>query len=416
MFNKQKYIVVFGFLAFCSLIGNFLSNVASTHIPPSIDPYLWLAWPLFLVFGGITIVLTILSNLPRTDSSASPKPSFFDQAIPLERLPEKNEPQSGMNRSTVLPETKPKTGTEPEGVAIVIVLVVLAIIFLLIQKSGIRPGQATPTIGAVQVGPFNGETPTPLPIVSISRSTSTPIPVPTRDLHGIPMVLIPAGLYEIGSYHNTDELPVHTVSLSSYLIDKFEVTNRLYDLCVKGGACNAPTSIGSSTHIQYFGNPRYDEYPVIFVTWDMTQTYCAWRGGRLPTEAEWEAAALGGKGAAYPWGEGIDCSMANYTNMGTPCMNDTSPVGSYKTGQSPFGVYDMAGNVQEWVADWYGSDYYSTLGVNAQDPLGPASGKYRVIRGGSWEYDGYAQRSANRNWGNSTDSNADTGFRCVLSP
>ena len=232
----------------------------------------------------------------------------------------------------------------------------------------------------------------------------------------MPMILIPAGDFIMGSNGgNDDEKPVHNVYLDAYYIDKYKVTNVLYKACAEAQVCAPPKFNNSYLRPTYYGDARYDDYPVIGVTWNMAKAYCEWRGARLLTEAEWEKAARGTDARMYPWGDSIDQSRANYNNNNdSNYIGDTSAVDAYPSGVSPYGVFDMAGNVWEWVADIYDANYYSASPL--ANPLGPTSGPYRVIRGGSWDSDAMSLRSARRSWNDPSSANIYIGFRCARNP
>ncbi|MBI2571429.1 MAG: SUMF1/EgtB/PvdO family nonheme iron enzyme, partial [Candidatus Schekmanbacteria bacterium] len=230
------------------------------------------------------------------------------------------------------------------------------------------------------------------------------------------MVLVPAGEFVMGcegtqgsSTCEGDEAPVHAVYLDAYFIDKYEVTAAQYQSCVDAGAC---TATALHEYPCTYGDPGMEDRPINCVDWDQATAFCATILKRLPTEAEWEKAARGTDQRIFPWGNpDPDCTRVSYFY----CTAGLMPVGSYPTGVSPYGAYDMAGNVLEWVSDWYGDDYYAQSSY--QDPAGPASGSQRVIRGGSWGSTAAYIRAADRgayyptNW-----TNPSLGFRCAWSP
>jgi len=256
----------------------------------------------------------------------------------------------------------------------------------------------------------------------------TAVPTPTLGIgptivsnkDGMVMFFVPQGKFTMGSDNGfPQEKPVHTVYLDAFWIDQTEVTNAMYAKCVSSGVCKEPSNKSSFTRPSYYDNSKFDNYPVVYVDWYMAKTYCEWRGGNLPTEAQWEKAARGTDERTYPWGGNINCSFANYwgNDRTNSCVgviiNDTTKVASYESGKSPYGLYDMAGNVLEWVMDWYSDTYYqNSLPSN---PIGPDAGIYRVQRGGSLSYVGLDVNSSHRFENTPMVASPDVGFRCVRS-
>jgi formylglycine-generating enzyme required for sulfatase activity len=256
------------------------------------------------------------------------------------------------------------------------------------------------------------------------------------------MVRVPAGTFRMGSLvgvGDADEHPQHEVTLSAYCIDRTEVTVKAYAACVAAKGCSAAPLTVSWSWVSAEDVKRYSrfcnredrpDHPINCVDWNQAAGYCTWAGKRLPTEAEWEYAARGTDGRAYPWGNeapsatrlnacGSECvAMARrHLNLDWKKVYDasdgwetTAPVGSFPEGVSPFGVLDMAGNVWEWTADWYGA-YPAAAATN---PRGATSGAGRALRGGAWDSEDAGHvRAADRDRDGASHRSVDVGFRCA---
>jgi serine/threonine-protein kinase len=232
------------------------------------------------------------------------------------------------------------------------------------------------------------------------------------------LVYVPAGDFLMGS-PDTDTLargnekPQHTVSVSAFWIDQTEVTNAQYGACVAAKGCTDPQSFDSVTRTDYFHDSKYANYPVVWVNWLQASQYCTWAGRRLPTEPEWEKAARGPDGRLYPWGNTApDNTLLNF-NL---AAKDTTAVGSFPNGASPYGALDMVGNVVEWV-DGYYYDSYFTVVANKVTPTPSFRGGVRILRSSSWGDTPADIRAAARRYalaqGNSFH---DVGFRCAMTP
>jgi len=266
---------------------------------------------------------------------------------------------------------------------------------------------------------FSDETPSAIPTQVPTQTTtpvfSTPLPDEVIDIKGVDMVLVPNGEFMMGWKYDdwANQEPMHRVYLDDFYIDKFEVTNALYSECVRDGICQKPDDVKSSTRSSYYGNLSYVDFPVIYVDWYMAENFCEWRGAALPTEAQWEKAAKGGyEFGKYPWGQNspYDCEYANYTG----CIFDTALVASREKGKSNYGVYNLAGNVSEWVLDWYEYGDYQVLEDITLNPQGVSTGEHKGIRGGSWHSTDYELRSYIRHGMNPKSSSDPVGFRCVV--
>ena len=208
------------------------------------------------------------------------------------------------------------------------------------------------------------------------------------------------------------------MNLAAFWIDLTEVTNFMYAKCVRDAICNPHTSLGPGGNMSYYGNPDFDNFPVVLVTWGEAEAYCKWAGRRLPTEAEWEKAARGPNANIYPWGNEFKGELVNFCDedcedgISNPNYNDGSdsvaPVGSYPEGKSFYGALDMAGNVWEWVNDWFNAYPGNPI---ASDDFGE---KERVLRGGAFYTRSIFVRGANR-YSFSPEATRDSfGFRCAM--
>lgn len=226
------------------------------------------------------------------------------------------------------------------------------------------------------------------------------------------MIMIPAGPFYRGCNQahedcsqRTNELPLKQIMISTFYVDATEVTQAQYKQCMDASQCTAPDSASAFDPVNKGNNP------VGGIEWQQAVDYCTWKGKRLPTEAEWEKASRGTDGRTYPWGNfAPDCNLAHYLDC-TLGSSEPLAVGS-KTGDSPYGLKDMAGNNLEWTNDYYANSYYQTSPTT--DPQGPTTGMYKVIRGGGWGYGALYLRSSNRYFAAPTAKLAQFGFRCAM--
>ncbi len=305
---------------------------------------------------------------------------------------------------------------------LVVIILVSTALYLLRQNWPLVPflvppkSTYTPTIIRTTTSsstPTKTQSPTPIiltPTATLTPTmtftptvTLTPTAFPTiiLDKEGAEMVFIPVGTFLMGDFRETR-------FVDAFYIDKYEVTNKLYADCVSAGICQPPRKRNSDTRESYYGNPDYDNYPVITVDWYMAVTFCSWHDARLPTEPEWEKAARGNDGRIYPWGNTTNYRYANYYNY----REDTVAVGSYQAGVSPYGLYDMAGNVKEWVSSLFFTYPYRTNDGREN----PNANGARVVRGGAWNSSTVGEiRTSYRSGLYPDTSSLSVGFRCARS-
>jgi len=261
------------------------------------------------------------------------------------------------------------------------------------------------------------------------------------------MVLVPTGEFRMGAPAGSgglpDEQPERAVLLSAFYIDRFEVTNEAYLLFVSMTGHRMPENSNPAATLWKNRRPMpgIERHPVVNVSWTDADAYCRWAGKRLPTEAEWEKAARGTDGRRYPWGDQWDVLLANSASYwaGRTVQFDsgadweafwvkgegahiakekglngevlTMPIGSFPGSVSVYGLFDMAGNVAEWVQDWYDPNYYPSGPLT--NPTGPPRGAIKSMRGGSWLKPAVSLRTSDRDWGTIDSRPSGTGFRCA---
>ncbi len=266
-----------------------------------------------------------------------------------------------------------------------------------------------PTSTSTSLPPTSEPTATSVPPTSAPTLAPASLAGPSAGttmmwVDGGSLVYIPAGEFTMGLGYG--DAPTETFSLNSYWIQQTEVTNAMYTQCVASGNCTAPVQeVGAAP----YNAAQFGDYPIVGVTWDAAKTYCQWIGGQLPSEAQWEKAARGQNGNKYPWGNNSPtCDLANLKT----CGGHTTPVNAHPNGKNFYGLLDMAGNVYEWVNDYYDPNYYAS--APASNPPGPATGNGRITRGSSFETDMTQVLSAIRHPSPHDYHNYDLGFRCVV--
>lgn len=298
------------------------------------------------------------------------------------------------------PRTKKLFGT----IALIILtavtsLAVLNLDFLLrgfrrLQNGTLRLGHIRNELSAYDLGQ-------PIP--------DTPTNAKKSQMDGMIQLNIPASEFIMGEGNKKDhipqfEAPSHVVYLDQFWMDRVEVTNAMYELCVTTKGCTNPADVNI-----YYGKWIYRDHPVVYVTWYQADEYCQWAGRRLPTEAEWEKSARGIDGQRYPWGNtDPNSKLANFTET---MINESISSYLYPLGASPYGILNMSGNVREWVADWYDANYYSNSPYS--NPKGPDLGTYKSLRGGSYMEE-YSEIAVYRRYHHAPQSpGLNRGFRCA---
>ena len=245
-----------------------------------------------------------------------------------------------------------------------------------------------------------------------SASAGVPTTSSNSATDEVELVSIPAGEFTMGHNSGYDTLPVRRINLPAFSIDKYEVSNKRYKRFIDATGYKVPWSQepAAAAYAWDWQKRMYPEGkendPVVLVSWDDAKTFCAWAGKRLPAEAEWEKAARGPKGKPYPWGNEWTKGKANTAESG---IKQTAPVGSFKEDVSEYGVHDLAGNISEWVEEWF-APYPGNPMTSYEE-----RNKYRVLRGGSWDYAQSIANGYHRQYALPQSQMVAIGFRCVKS-
>lgn len=238
------------------------------------------------------------------------------------------------------------------------------------------------------------------------KSTVSPIKKQESTIDGMIQVYVPEGEFIMGTTHNHNfpDSPEHIAYLDAFWVDRVEVTNAMYLKCLKDNSCTLPASDNV-----YYASWIYRDHPIVYVSWDQANEYCQWAGRRLPTEAEWEKASRGTDGRKYPWGN--DTPTPRLANFSESLIGESVSAFRYPIGASPYGALNMAGNVREWVADWFDPNYYSYSPY--ANPKGPDNGSERSLRSSSYNEDGKEIFITNRLRHEPQSPGLSRGFRCA---
>lgn len=360
-----------------------------------------------------------------------------------------SEPQEGL-RPEPLPAQPVRAASSNQtlyilaGVFAFILIVIGLAVAIALGTRGLPPmlanlGQPAPAPTEPEATPLPTETISPTAVLpaekpedtepTFSPAQAAPAPGDQVEQNNSLMAYIPASTFEMGNDTVTAESPAHRVSLDAFYIDVFEVTNAKWAECVDAGVCNLPGSTQGYDNQPYYSDADFADYPVAYVSWDAAQEFCAWRGTRLPTEAEWELAARfdpeDQSVSQYPWGSRPQRGNLNYCDssclledrtLRDPDFDDgypqMSPVGAFERDVTALGIQDMGGNMVEWVSDWFSADYYASS--PDENPTGPEEGTARTVRGGGWSLPVEFARSTRRaGFGPDTQA-AGIGFRCAV--